>query len=578
MNAPTGMQFTQRFQCISTVCICYSQAIAFVASLCLGITSAQTPQPLQHAWELSPNFGDIWAMTEPVKSYAVNVESLGSLDTEQRLVTAQLICLNHDKDGFKGAARAIELLMARLSSHTESVLVERVMVSAVCLLDDGTQATALWEVANEDEVMRTTVERALAKWKKSTAIEIWRGRVRSPASNANDLALALEGLATVGTVEDRPSLISCMRSRSISESNLVLASMALGATNASGLNALAEELLGSALPDRYTLVAHLLRNHSDEKSLAKLLLVLNSGPNTARRIAAEGVASHFPRTAVELAPSWTTDADNNLRRLSLLILKGIKAPESIKLQAALLGDTDVHVRNLAREQLLELAQGDMRAVVDECISEQLNSDNWRGIEQSVILSTQLRDQSRCDSFVKLLDHPQPEVYMHAGWGLMELADKPEILEQIQRYCEPITDQLEKGSRRGEKSETIRLSFLLEALGKNRISAASPTLKRYIPKQDFRMGNLSRASAIWALGQIEKETDDPALRGQLRERIQDLASMTPENYLVGYACMLALGEFGYKDSKETIKKTGARRPNPLGYAVEWAVEKIDQAGR
>lgn len=560
------------------MCAYCCQVFAIVAWLGLGIASAQTPQPLQHAWELSPNFGDVWAMTKPVRSYAVNVENLGSPDTEQRLVTAQLICLNHDKDGFKGGTRALELLMTRLTSHSEPLLVERVMVSAACLLDDGTHATALWEVANEDEVMRTTVERFFAKWRKSTVLEIWRGRVRDPASNANDLALALEGLASVGTVEDRQSLISCMRSSSISESNRVLASKALGATNASGLNPLAEELLGSELTDRYTLVANVLQKQSDEESLSKLLLVLNSGPNTARRIAAEGVASHFPRKAVELAPSWTTDADNNLRRLALLIFKGIKTPESVKLQAALLGDTNVEVRNLAREQLLGLAQEGMRAVVDECVSEQLSSGNWRGIEQSVILSTQLRDQSRCDTFLRLLDHPQPEVYMHAGWGLMELADKPEHLEQIQRYCEPITDQLEKGSKIGEKSETIRLSFLLEALGKNRISAASPMLKRYIPKQDFRMGNLSRASAIWALGQIEKETDDPALRGQLRERIQDLASMTPENYLVGYACMLALGEFGYKDSRETLKKTGAFRPNPLGYAVEWAIEKIDQAGK
>jgi hypothetical protein len=104
------------------------------------------------------------------------------------------------------------------------------------------------------------------------------------------------------------------------------------------------------------------------------------------------------------------------------------------------------------------------------------------------------------------------------------------------------------------------------------------LKRYIPKQDFRMGNLSRASAIWALGKIETDTDDAVLRAQLRERIQDLSSMTPENYLVGYACMLALGEFGYKDCKETLKKTGAVPPNPLGYAVEWAIDRIDRAGK
>ncbi|MFN7628624.1 MAG: HEAT repeat domain-containing protein, partial [Pirellula sp.] len=427
---------TPGLRCLPMLMECCSMVLAIVlGSVCwlgFGVAHAQPPQPLQHAWELSPNFGDVWSMTKPARSYFVNVENLDSSDTELRLITAQLICLNHDKDGFKGGDRAIELLMARLKSNSEPLLVRRVMVSAVCLLDDGTHAASLWEIARDDMDMRATVARALAKWKKPIALEYWRERVRSPATNSFDLAFALEGLASVGTAEDRQSLVSCMRSNTVSESNRVLASLALGATNASGMNGLAEELLASELVDRYTLAANLLRHHSDEESLSKLLVIMNSGPNTARRIVAEAIAAHFPQKAIELAPGWTTDSDNNLRRLALVVLKGINSTEATKLQATLLGDTNVEVRNLAREQLLGIAQGDMRSVVDACVSEQLESSNWRGIEQSVILSTQLRDRSRCDTFVRLLDHPQAEVYMHAGWGLMELADTPEILERIQK--------------------------------------------------------------------------------------------------------------------------------------------------
>jgi len=578
MIASRDQHNTPRLGCFPRTIWYCNVLLAIVCWPGLSIAHAQPPKPLQHAWELSPNFGDVWAMTKPVRSYFVNVENLNAGDIEQRLITAQRICLNHDKDGFKSGDRALELLLGRLKSDSEPLLVRRVMVSAACLLDDGTHAATLWEIARDDTDMRATVEKFLAKWENPSAIEVWRERVRSPSDNAMALALALEGLASAGSVEDRQSLISCLRSNTVSESNRVLASLALGATNSSGLNDLSEEILASELADRYTLVANLLRNHSDEESLAKLMVILSSGPNTARRIAAEGVAAHFPKKAIELAPSWTTDPDNNLRRLSLLILKGVVSSESLRLQANLLGDTNVEVRNLAREQLLGLAHGDMRPVVDQCVTEQLEGGNWRGIEQSVILSTQLKDQTRCDAFMKLLDHPQPEVYMHASWGLMELADEPALLERIHRYCEPITDLFEQGAKVGQKAETIRLSFLLETLGKNRISVAVPMLKRYIPKQDFRMGNLSRASAIWALGKIETDTDDPALRAQLRERIQDLSSMTPENYLVGYACILSLGEFGYKDCKETLKKTGALPPNPLGYAVEWAIDRIDRAGK
>jgi hypothetical protein len=214
-------------------------------------------------------------MTKPVRSYFVNVENLNAGDIEQRLITAQRICLNHDKDGFKSGDRALELLLGRLKSDSEPLLVRRVMVSAACLLDDGTHAATLWEIARDDTDMRATVEKFLAKWENPSAIEVWRERVRSPSDNAMALALALEGLASAGSVEDRQSLISCLRSNTVSESNRVLASLALGATNSSGLNDLSEEILASELADRYTLVANLLRNHSDEESLAKLLVILS---------------------------------------------------------------------------------------------------------------------------------------------------------------------------------------------------------------------------------------------------------------------------------------------------------------
>jgi len=570
-----------RLQDKSTTMIANSR-MALMALCCwllgLGVTDAQPPLPLQHAWELSPNFGDIWSLANTKRPFVFNVENLDASEIEQRLHTARLICINYDRDGFQGGPRAIELLLARLSLKKEPLLVQRAMMSAACHLDDGTHADQLWEIAQGDSDMRTTVERSLVKWRKSTAIEAWRERIRIVGSNANEIALALEGLAVVGSEEDRSLLLAFMRSNSVSTGNRFLASCALGSTNTSGLNGIAEELLQSNLADRFSFAANLLRKHSDEKSLEQLLSIVNQGPATSRRVAAEGLVNQFFQKAMELAPSWAIDPDNNLRRLALKVLNRIATPESLKLQGALLGDPNLEIRNLARTQLLAHADGELRPVVDSSVSEHLAGENWRGIEQAVILSTQLRDRTRCDAFLDLLEHPKPEVHMHASWGLMEMAEDPKNLEEIHRYCEKITEQLEKGAEHMRKSETIRLSFLLETLGKNRYVVAEPMLTRYIPKQDFRMGNLSRASAIWALGQIAKDKDDPALRAQLRERIQDLSSMSPENYLVGYACMLAVGEFGYKDCKETLQRLGASRPSPLGYACEWAIERIDESGK
>ena len=96
--------------------------------------------------------------------------------------------------------------------------------------------------------------------------------------------------------------------------------------------------------------------------------------------------------------------------------------------------------------------------------------------------------------------------------------------------------------------------------------------------DLKMGNLSRASAIWAIGKMKADVDDPELRVRFQERITDLPPMNPENYLVRYACIVALGRFGYRDSKEIAGRHVHEDRNPLGYASKWAIEQIDRMGK
>jgi hypothetical protein len=235
------------------------------------------------------------------------------------------------------------------------------------------------------------------------------------------------------------------------------------------------------------------------------------------------------------------------------------------------------VRTRAKAQLLELCDKGFRPIVDECISQNLSGEAWQGIEQAIILAVELKDRSRCARFLELIEHEQPEVNMHAAWGLMELADDPAIISGIVPHTQKLTAGLESG-KKYPKQDIIRLSFLLEVFGRNRYEPVADMLRKYVPKNDFKMGNLSRASAIWALGRILKDQDDPALRASLSERIRDLSSLMPENYLVGYACILTLGEFGFLDSMPTIDRYTLDSKDGLNSAGRWAKEQIQKAAR
>jgi HEAT repeat protein len=98
----------------------------------------------------------------------------------------------------------------------------------------------------------------------------------------------------------------------------------------------------------------------------------------------------------------------------------------------------------------------------------------------------------------------------------------------------------------------------------------------VPKNDFKLGIVSRASAIWALGQLLDDKDDPALRARLMERMRDLAPVLPEDYLVRFSCALALGEMGFEDSIATLEEFNDGSLSELGHACTWALGKIRSA--
>lgn len=542
-----------------------------------SVTRGQSTEPLQHLWEVQPNLGDIWNNNRLAQSVSIDFDNLLSDQSQIRLETARMICVNHDRPGFGDKAKAIERLVSALTRSDESLLNRRTLTSAACLLDDGTHATKLWELSRNDPVSNQEVQKALIRWRSDVALDHWRKVVLNPSSPAVITAIAIEGLGNVGTNEDQKTLNDILESESASIELRSLAAESLGKIQSSGLSALARKYLESNLPGKDMIAAYLLIQHSDDESLQLLLSVHDKGASTAKRIAANCLARESPKVAEELMIAWKSDPDTHFRELAIQVASVSEPSKTLHVASSMLHDDEDRLRNLARLQLLNLASMH-REEIDAIIQTELEGNDWKGMEQAIILLAELGDASKCERLLELFDHPQAEVHMHAAWALRDLSQPGPLLDRIREKAFSLTDSLEKGTRTFEKSEIIMLSLMLETFGRHQHEPAFAILEKYIPKNDFKMGNLARCSAIWSIGQIRKNSNDPDLRAKLRERIKDLPPDKPENYLVRFVCILALGEFGFKDSKEIIDQFGGAPPNLLGWASDWAREQIAKSDK
>ena len=158
----------------------------------------QSTKPLQHYWEVSPDFGEIWGDKKTRRVIRFDVNSLNSPQMQDRVSVARMLCREYKNPNFKQKELAIELLLARLKGTEEVVSARHAMISAVTLLDDGKNAATLWQAAQGDAVSRTTVEKALIKWKSPVAVDTWRKRITDPLAIPADVAIAIDGLAALG--------------------------------------------------------------------------------------------------------------------------------------------------------------------------------------------------------------------------------------------------------------------------------------------------------------------------------------------------------------------------------------------
>ena len=550
--------------------------ILFLATTTLAF--GQQTQSLQHIWEVDPSLGSIWELEQEKRFVRLDFELLKSRFAKDRLELVQLISLEHNDPRFHQRKKALELLLDRLKSGEENLQVRQAMLAAVILLSDASHAALLWSIVTADSPFRSSLERKLVQWKSPVALQDWRHRLDDPTAKPTELATALEGLMAVGNADDQLALQSVIRASHSSVANKYLAACALGTLVTEGLNEFAQQVLDSNLDQRHLLAAQLIRLHSGASTEKQMRLILRDGPASAQLVAYRFMTENSPDASREFVKQMTSHSDPSLRTLAIRFLHRFNDDESLQIQGALLNDRNPYIRKLVAKHLIEKASQGLRARVDECVVSHLESAEWTGIEKAIFVSVALQDRSRCKEFLRLLEHPRPEVNLIAGWALMEIGDQEEILARMLDHAEKMTAELKSSEIVSLISHTdrIRLSYLHEAFGKNRYEPANQMLLKYVPKLGHQFGNISRASAIWSLGKLNKGKRNDALRASLHDRISDLSPINPEDNLVRFTCHLALGEMANPDSSAVNKRFRENLPSPVAYAADWALMKIDQA--
>ncbi len=554
-------------------------ALAIALALGLGNTTpAQSTKPLEHTWEVDPAFGDIWVQPTFERVLRFRIADIDSPSLDRRMHVARMICREHNNGLFRDRDQARDLLLKRLDAGESNTQVLRAMISAAVLLCDVGHAPQLWKASQADRLAQTMVEQALVKWRSQVAIEEWRSRLDAENQRESEIGLALSGLAAVGDHSDRKRLERILLGNRTSDPNRVLAAKALGAITSNELNDLVDQLLSSNLRFKHLLSAHLISRDSGSRTLKQAERILNEGPSEAQRVVYQILIQHDLPMARQMAVELTKASDSHLRRSALEVLDGIGDDASVRLQGQLLADPNRDIRLLVTDQMLQHAEKH-RSVVDAIVSQYLQGESWEGIERAIVIATKLNDHSRIQRFEELLDHSRPDVYLHAAWGLMEIANEPEVLDRLYQRTLKMTEHLDKRMTPNyELAQLIHLSYLLECLGKNHYEACHDMLLKYVPKNDYKMGNVSRAGAIWALGKLNRNKSNPSLRDALEERVADISSLNPEEYLVRYASVLALGEMADPQSRETLEKFKEPFPMPLAHACTWALQRLESPER
>ncbi|MFK7736368.1 MAG: hypothetical protein AB8B50_10085, partial [Pirellulaceae bacterium] len=531
---------------------------------------------LQNRWEFMPDIGaDFTPQIDSDERPTLEVSAIRAPDLQTRIYAMQRVVQDSAREPENREelfAAVVEQLQSDVQTLDNRQAILATTSAARTLANSKAEIEQVYNLVKSKSFAAKAIELDLVRLESGLARDAWRERLKAKKANLGELLTAIDGIAITGDSSDRASLESLLMSESTLLPIQLATSKALGQCVSEGLESFADSLLDSNRPEASLLATNVLQTHSSPDALQLMEKVL-LGNNAQAQVTAFKtiVRANFGR-GKELAKQYIKHPDGNMRYAAVQVLNQDNDEESVNTQALALDDTNLNVRTKVRNNLIGKARvKELQPLIDGIITHYLGGEKWEGIEQAINLSVALKQNKRAPQLVELLDHPRPEIFVRAAWGLHMMRLQPETLDSIYAVAKQWADKIGRFEAI-EFDREITIGFLFQALGVHRYEPASEMLLKFVPK-DRRMRDMTRTAAIYALGLIWANQEKPALVQQLIGRIRD-DGLDADLGTVRYVAAVSLGLVGNESNLGTLEYASYPEPDPIGKAARWAAGYIE----
>ncbi len=447
-----------------------------------------------------------------------------------------------------------ELLLQVLETENEHPVTRTAAARALITIGAREYAESLAKhAAIGPQSLTIAVENALADWDYAPAREVWLKRLDSTAANSMLKRTAIVSLAAVKEVRSIEPLSQIALSPVAQGSIRISAAEALSQLPSENLLAWSKQLMAgvSANAALDGLVGVQLLSQLNSPEVIELLDAYAVRPEpTVAAAAMRQLLDKDPAKLVARSVTTALNRDANIRLITVQALRTDPSLTAVDLLATMLNDSVPAVRYEARRVLLtHCADTALRTRTIELTEALLQKEDWRALEQVILILTELKQLQIGPRLLALLDHERPEVYVCASWGLKTLAD-PSQVEVIYEAMLATSEFLSSGQLPGRKSEM--LTHLIEAVGVLRHTLATEHFKTFVPKT-APFNQVPRTAAIWALGYLQEGNPDAEIVGMLESRLSDAGSTPAESETVRGMSAVALARMKSESSIPVLRQ-------------------------
>lgn len=482
-------------------------------------------------------------------------------------------------------AEFVEPLLAEAISHPERSAQRRRILSLLTHCPAESVASGIWDAGKNDPVVRPLIEKMLMKWNSDVAATDWRAIIADPTSLGTLVTAAANGLASVGNETDAEALIPWLSIHQADQVRLA-AGNALAKLRPQGnleLATVAWDPESESSDITGSLVAATLLQNDKSIEAAKLLASIALAKiDGSHEFAFLSLLKQQPRAAAKLAFQMIEDGNSRVRRRCISFIGVSKAPNNLLALFGALNDPIPENRSLALRELLKFADdAKIRSLLVRGFQKKLADDDWRTVEQAILGSVTLQNKATIPIFVKLVDHPNPNVNVTAAWGIKEMADNPKVIDWV-------SQRVKEGFQRYKNKEEPAIDLynthtsqlyaqLMEILGKHS-HQASKDIAQEVAGEFSNVGLILRASSMWTLGKIVEDNPPAKVLQTMLADVKSLDSQYPVPWLIAYAAMVNLGRFGDSGANAVMEVYNDAVEGDLnvGAAATWALGQINSS--